>query len=186
MGIDLSGVQESSRRLRVREEDAPAEGDVLARVVGYETAAQAEINRARIEAAVASYKRHGNDTGSTEVQIAVLTQKLMYGEAHLRAHPKDHHSRRGVDAWRTQRRKLLRYLKRKDHAAFVAICGRLSLPVRRSETREDLERQRQRRADELRRKVGTPSRTMKKRLNVVKRKNERARAKMMKHVGAMV
>lgn len=60
------------------------------------------------------FKTHEGDTGSPEVQIAILTYKINYLNEHLKEHKKDHHSRRGLLQMVGQRRSLLNYLKKKD------------------------------------------------------------------------
>ncbi|MFB6421662.1 MAG: 30S ribosomal protein S15 [Candidatus Malihini olakiniferum] len=67
------------------------------------------------------------DSGSTKVQIALLTAKINYLQSHFSEHKNDHHSRRGLLRMVSQRRKLLDYLKRKDTACYAALIERLSL-----------------------------------------------------------
>lgn len=186
IGQDLSGVPKDALRLAVLPEDAPEEGTPVARAFSFDNASQAEINQARIKATIERHRHHDTDTGSPEAQIAVLTQRLRYGELHMRQHPKDVHSRRGIDVWRTRRRKLLAYLKESDHVRFLAVCEQLNLPVKRTETREDIEADREKRREKLRRTVGTPSKSMKKRLNVIKRRQEREQRKLNAYVGAAI
>lgn len=76
---------------------------------------------------VKSFQKHEKDTGSSEVQIALLTQRISYLTEHLKAHVKDFHSRRGLIALANRRRKLLDYLKRTDFAKYQDILGRLNL-----------------------------------------------------------
>ena len=61
-----------------------------------------------------SYKTHESDTGSPEVQVAILSERITYLTEHFKVHAKDHHSRRGLLQLVGQRRRLLDYLKRKD------------------------------------------------------------------------
>jgi small subunit ribosomal protein S15 len=68
-----------------------------------------------------------NDTGSPEVQIALLTERIKSVNAHLNAYPKDHHSRRGLLKLVGQRRRLLAYLVKKDNARYRAVIARLGL-----------------------------------------------------------
>lgn len=68
-----------------------------------------------------------NDTGSPEVQVALLTHNINSLQQHFRAHGKDHHSRRGLIRMVSQRRKLLDYLKRKDGGRYAALIERLGL-----------------------------------------------------------
>lgn len=74
-----------------------------------------------------SYKVHDGDTGSPEVQIAILTERINYLTEHLKVHKKDHHSRRGLLKMVGQRRGLLNYLKDKDVGRYRAVVDRLGL-----------------------------------------------------------
>ncbi|WP_127580706.1 30S ribosomal protein S15 [Paenibacillus koleovorans] len=76
---------------------------------------------------IADYKVHDTDTGSPEVQIAILTENIVNLTDHLRTHKKDHHSRRGLLKMVGQRRKLLAYLKNKDVSRYSALIERLGL-----------------------------------------------------------
>jgi small subunit ribosomal protein S15 len=79
------------------------------------------------EGIVADYARAETDTGSPEVQIALLTERIKDLTEHLRAFPKDNHSRRGLLKLVGQRRRLLAYLMRKDPARYRAVISRLGL-----------------------------------------------------------
>ncbi|MCK7458218.1 30S ribosomal protein S15 [Idiomarina aminovorans] len=68
-----------------------------------------------------------NDTGSPEVQVALITQNLAELQDHFKSHKKDHHSRRGLLRMVSRRRKLLDYLKRKDEKRYVAVVERLGI-----------------------------------------------------------
>ncbi|MDF2668060.1 MAG: ribosomal protein [Paenibacillus sp.] len=76
---------------------------------------------------IAEYKVHETDTGSPEVQVAILTQNIVNLTDHLRTHKKDHHSRRGLLKMVGQRRKLLAYLKNKEVSRYSALIERLGL-----------------------------------------------------------
>jgi len=84
----------------------------------------ANIDKAKI---VADYRRSDNDTGSPEVQVALLTARIVELTDHFKAHAKDHHSRRGLLKMVSRRRKLLDYLKSKDLTAYKALIQRLGL-----------------------------------------------------------
>jgi len=73
------------------------------------------------------YKLHENDTGSPEVQIAILTERINHLNEHLKVHKKDHHSRRGLLKMVGQRRGLLNYLMEKDIERYRAIVEKLNL-----------------------------------------------------------
>ena len=74
-----------------------------------------------------SYKTHDGDTGSPEVQVALLTERINYLNDHFKAHSKDHHSRRGLLKLVGQRRSLLDYLKRKDTDRYADLIKRLGI-----------------------------------------------------------
>ncbi len=79
------------------------------------------------EAVIAGYAVKDGDTGSPEVQIALLTERIRGLTEHLRSFPKDNHSRRGLLKLVGQRRRLLAYLVRKDNARYRAVISRLGL-----------------------------------------------------------
>lgn len=74
-----------------------------------------------------AHKRHEGDTGSPEVQIALLTERINYLTEHLKQHPKDNHSRRGLLKMVGQRRGLLNYLMRKDIERYRQIVNKLNI-----------------------------------------------------------
>lgn len=73
------------------------------------------------------YGRKDGDTGSPEVQVALLTHNINYLQGHFKEHKKDHHSRRGLIRMVNQRRKLLDYLARKDRERYLTLIERLGL-----------------------------------------------------------
>lgn len=85
------------------------------------------ITQERKQQIIQEYKTHDNDTGSPEVQIAILTENIENLTNHLRVHKKDHHSRRGLLKMVGQRRKLLAYLKKKDVNRYSALIEKLGL-----------------------------------------------------------
>ena len=76
---------------------------------------------------IETYRVHETDTGSPEVQIAILTERINHLNEHLKLHKKDHHSRRGLLKMVGQRRGLLNYLKEKDIERYRAILASLNL-----------------------------------------------------------
>lgn len=76
---------------------------------------------------VTDYRIHEKDTGSPDVQIAMLTEKIQALSEHLKDHAKDHHSRRGLIMMVGRRNRLLRYLARSDRERYQALIGRLGL-----------------------------------------------------------
>ena len=79
------------------------------------------------EALINDFAVKDGDTGSPEVQIALLTERIRELTEHLRSFPRDHHSRRGLLKLVGQRRRLLAYLVRKDNARYRAVIARLGL-----------------------------------------------------------
>lgn len=79
------------------------------------------------EALIAKYQRGENDTGSPEVQVALLTARINDLQDHFKAHKADHHSRRGLIRMVNQRRKLLDYLKGKDLNRYTDLISSLGL-----------------------------------------------------------
>ncbi len=76
---------------------------------------------------VGTYQRHSTDTGSPEVQIALLSARIEYLTEHFKAHKKDHHSRRGLLKLVSQRRRLLDYLKREEIGRYKTVIEQLGL-----------------------------------------------------------
>ena len=76
---------------------------------------------------VTDYKQSDGDTGSPEVQVALLTANIEQLQSHFKEHAQDHHSRRGLIRMVNQRRKLLDYLKRKDASRYSTVIKRLGL-----------------------------------------------------------
>ena len=76
---------------------------------------------------VEKYRTHETDSGSTEVQVALLTERINYLTDHFRAHAKDHHIRRGLLKMVGRRRRLLDYLKAKDPQRYADIIKRLNI-----------------------------------------------------------
>lgn len=85
------------------------------------------LTKEKKESLVKEYRRHELDSGSTEVQIALLTERIRQLTEHLQAHGKDHHSRRGLMMLVGQRRRLLRYLGREDPERYKALIAELGL-----------------------------------------------------------
>lgn len=76
---------------------------------------------------IGQHKIHEKDTGSPEVQVAILTERINQLTGHLKVHKKDHHSRRGLLMMVGQRRRLLNYLMKKDVERYRAIIDKLGL-----------------------------------------------------------
>jgi small subunit ribosomal protein S15 len=78
---------------------------------------------------IGKYKRHNTDSGSSEVQIAILSQRILQLQEHFKAHAKDHHSRRGLLSMVARRRRLLNYLKATEPERYKTLIQ--SLGIRR-------------------------------------------------------
>ena len=76
---------------------------------------------------IEQFKTHDGDTGSPEVQIAILSERIGYLTEHFKTHAKDHHSRRGLMMLVGQRRRLLDYLKTKDVARYRGLIEKLGI-----------------------------------------------------------
>ena len=83
-------------------------------------------NERKIEV-IGAYRTHETDTGSPEVQVALLSERISYLTEHFKTHVKDHHSRRGLLKLVGQRRRLLDYLKRKDADGYAELIRRLGI-----------------------------------------------------------
>ena len=85
------------------------------------------ITAERKTALILEHATKPNDTGSPEVQIAILTERITNLTGHFKSHTKDNHSRRGLLKMVSQRRKLLDYVKAKDEARYQSLIGRLGI-----------------------------------------------------------
>ncbi len=85
------------------------------------------LSQERKQEIIKSFQVHESDTGSPEVQIAILTERINYLNEHLKANKKDHHSRRGLLKMVGQRRSLLEYLKNNDFDRYRNIVNKLGL-----------------------------------------------------------
>ena len=85
------------------------------------------LTKERKTSLIGDYQKHEGDTGSPEVQIAILTERITYLTDHFKTHAKDHHSRRGLLKLVGQRRRLLDYLKSREFARYAAVIQRLGI-----------------------------------------------------------
>jgi small subunit ribosomal protein S15 len=76
---------------------------------------------------ITDYRQHGTDTGSPEVQVAILSRRILELTEHFKEHKKDHHSRRGLLTLVARRRRLLIYLKRKSPQRYAEVIQRLGI-----------------------------------------------------------
>ena len=79
------------------------------------------------QAIIKEYQRDASDTGSADVQIALLTARIRHLTEHFKTHKKDHHSRRGLLRLVSQRKKLLSYVKNNDITSYASLISRLGL-----------------------------------------------------------
>jgi len=85
------------------------------------------LNTEQKQEIIDRYRLHNADTGSPEVQVAILSERISYLTDHFKVHAKDHHSRRGLIKLVGQRRRLLNYLKNKDIERYRALIEQLGL-----------------------------------------------------------
>jgi len=85
------------------------------------------LDQTRRETIIQEYRSHEKDTGSEDLQVALLTQRISDLTQHLRVHPKDNHSRRGLLQMVGQRRRLLRYINREEVGRYRQLISRLGL-----------------------------------------------------------
>lgn len=85
------------------------------------------ITAERKQALIAEFATKPGDTGSPEVQVAILTERITNLTEHFKSHAKDHHSRRGLLKLVNERRRLLDYLKRQEVARYTGLIGRLGI-----------------------------------------------------------
>ncbi len=85
------------------------------------------MTKERKNEVIATHKTHDKDTGSPEVQVALLTERITYLTDHFKTNPKDHHSRRGLLLLVSQRRKLLDYVKKKDYMRYKKLIDTLGI-----------------------------------------------------------
>jgi len=85
------------------------------------------MERERMQALVEEYRIHDADTGSVEVQVALLTERIAYLTEHLKIHSKDHSSRRGLLKLVGRRRRFLEYLKKRNFERYQTIIQRLKI-----------------------------------------------------------
>jgi small subunit ribosomal protein S15 len=85
------------------------------------------LSKDRKTEVITTYKTHDSDTGSPEVQVAILSERIAYLTEHFKTHSKDHHSRRGLLKLVGQRRRLLDYVRRKDADRYTQLIKRLGI-----------------------------------------------------------
>ena len=103
----------------VRRDTPPESGPCVEAVVAFTKDRKTEV--------IGSYKTHDADTGSPEVQVALLSERINYLTEHFKTHSKDHHSRRGLLMLVGQRRSLLDYLSRSENDRYKQVIEKLNL-----------------------------------------------------------
>lgn len=86
-----------------------------------------EAAQGQTQELIKQYRQHASDTGSPEVQVALLSARITHLTEHFKSHAKDHHSRRGLLKMVGQRRRLLDYLKRRDFQRYKSVIERLGI-----------------------------------------------------------
>ncbi len=87
------------------------------------------LSKRKKQMVIKEYQKHDRDTGSAETQVGLLTREIKELADHLKKHPKDHHSRRGLLIMVGKRRKFLQYLEREDEKKYLKIAKKLELEV---------------------------------------------------------
>jgi small subunit ribosomal protein S15 len=85
------------------------------------------LSKDRKTEVITTYKKHEGDTGSPEVQVAILSERINYLTEHFKTHSKDHHSRRGLLKMVGRRRRLLDYVRREDATRYSELIKRLGI-----------------------------------------------------------
>jgi len=97
------------------------------RYLSDEGKSRSELLRESLALVREDHARSSRDTGSPEIQIAQWTEKIRAMSEHLREHKKDKHSRRGLYKWLSHRRRMLKYLHKKDYERYIDLVGKLGL-----------------------------------------------------------
>jgi small subunit ribosomal protein S15 len=123
----MAGIETTSQNL-LMDVISPVDGDYdqMARVASFPNASVKEITSQRKQNMILKYRRHEGDSGSTEIQLATLSERIRYIREHLRAHTKDIHNRRSLYNLLSRRRSLFIYLKRKNFPMYEKMlreCG---------------------------------------------------------------
>ncbi|RLO04301.1 hypothetical protein DYB28_000734 [Aphanomyces astaci] len=122
-----AGIAEGDLRLGFKPSQVVDVPEEVRRTLSLDNASQAELNKIAIQKAIAAFERFPGDTGSSEVQIAILTQKIKRMTEHFRDHKHDNHSRRGLQTMINKRKSLLKYLRRENLQQFRAVVAALGL-----------------------------------------------------------
>lgn len=110
--------------------DSSSTREMVRKFKGVETASKAEINKIELDRVRKEFATWSADSGSSGVQIAALTAKIAYMTEHLKVHKKDKHSRLGLSQMLERRKKLLKYLRRRNATTYLDVITRLGLKDR--------------------------------------------------------
>jgi small subunit ribosomal protein S15 len=99
----------------------------MSRTLGGHVEGTIVLSKERKTEVIGTYKKHDGDTGSPEVQVAILSERITYLTEHFKTHAKDHHSRRGLLKMVGQRRRLLDYVRREDASRYTDLIKRLGI-----------------------------------------------------------
>jgi len=113
--------------VRVDEENTPRKIGIVEKLRGLRGIEKMSLHTEKKQELIANFKIHDTDTGSPEVQIALLSERISYLTDHFKTHKKDHHSRRGLLKLVGKRRHLLDYLKRRDVERYRKIIRTLGI-----------------------------------------------------------
>ncbi|BFI25696.1 small subunit ribosomal protein S15 [Marchantia polymorpha subsp. ruderalis] len=105
----------------------PPKDNLLRKYFHWDNLSSPEKHKIELEKVRRSFRIHPTDCGSSQVQIALLTNKIKYMTQHMGTHRKDYHSRKGLEAMVSQRRRLLKYLRRKDWNSYCDVISKLGL-----------------------------------------------------------
>lgn len=100
------------------------------------------ISKKEKQAIINKFKIHANDTGSSQVQIAILSEEIKQLSDHLKLHKQDHSSRRGLLKKVSERKRLLKYLQREDEKAFIELAKKLKLKIAKRMIEDEEEKKR--------------------------------------------
>ena len=96
------------------------------------------LDKKKKQEIIKKFKTHASDTGSPEIQIAILTEEIRELTNHLKEHKKDHSSRKGLIRKVSLRRKLLRYLEKENEKSFDSLVKRLKIKITKKESENDI------------------------------------------------
>ena len=97
------------------------------------------LDKKKKQQLIQKFKTHANDTGSPEIQIAILTAEIKELTEHLKEHKKDYSSRRGLIRKLSLRRKLLRYLEKDNEKSFINLTKKLKIKIAKRQDEEEME-----------------------------------------------